>query len=210
MPLCCKNEVSIIKIKKVKNTGKPKWPKKVIMDTGLKVKIPQQNRWNSFNRSHGCSIAAVAIAMQLLGIRKNPDDIYNWCKKNIYGYTGSKLTIYGTMLAINGIAGKKKAEWHPIEGTKKSKKAAKENIRKAVRQGAMVMVEQANPIHTNIIIARRTGGVWIATNGVTKKTTIKRMVREALKGCAGAKNQVNWYVSGKKEKAAGYVIVWPK
>lgn len=196
-------------IKKIKSTGNAKWPKKAIMDTNLKIKIPQQKQWNSFNRSHGCSIAAVAIALQFLGTKKNPDEIYHWCKRNVPGYTGSKLTIYGTMLAINGISNKKKAEWHPIEGDKKSQKKAKKKIRKAVKQGAMVLVEQASPIHTNIIIARRSGGVWIATNGVIKKTTIKRLVKESLKGCAGAKNQVNWYVSGKKEKAAGYVIVWP-
>lgn len=192
-----------MRIKKKANTGDSKWPEKATMDNGLVFRIPQQRSFCDFSKKHGCSLAAVSIALQLFGIDKSPTEVYLWAKRNVPGYTGSKLTIHGCKAAINRMAKKKAAVWHPITGTARNKKAAIRRIRRAVRAGKIVLIETRNPIHTNVIIARRKGGVWNATNGKLVKTTIRKLVGDAYKCGAGQKD--NWW-----PKAGGYVTVSPK
>lgn len=197
-----------MKVKKIVTTKNSKYPKRVKMEDGTKIRIPQQKKFNSFCQSHGCSIAAVNIGLQYLGVKRGLNRIYNWCKKNISGYTGSKLTIYGTMLAINGISGTKKAKWYPVTSASvKNPDADIKRIRKALKAGGCVLMEQKNPIHTNVVIATRKGGVYIATNGTVKQTSIKKLMNQALTGEKSESQQQKWFKSSKY--GAGYVIIQP-
>ena len=53
------------------------------MDNGLVLKIPQQTMFGSFCKNHGCSVAAVSIALQIFGIKMSPYAVYKWCKENL-------------------------------------------------------------------------------------------------------------------------------
>lgn len=193
---------------KISKTDNSKYPKKIIVSngtsSGLVIKDPQQKKFNSFCKSHGCSMAAVTVAAQLHGIFKSPSEVWAYAKAHLGGYTGSKLTIYGTAKVINLYAGKAIATWKPITGNNNTEVV--KDIQSAVKKGYFVLVEQKNPIHTNVIVGRAANGkVVIATNGTTKQTTIKKLVSGALHGEKSKDKQRNWFKGSKH--GAGYVIV---
>lgn len=196
-----------MKIKKTKDTGNKKYPKKVTMSGGLVLRIPQQKQFGTFALAHGCSLAAIDISLQVIGVRKDPDEVYSWCKKHLPGYTGSKVTIMGCKRAINRISGKNQAKYMVITGTKKNRKKAIRKIKECLRQDGIVLVESDDPIHTDVLIAKRKGGVWDATNGVLKKTTIPKMVKGAIRRKTSKAKQTNWY-SGR-DGDCGIVLLYP-
>ena len=196
-----------MKIKKTKDTGNKKYPKKVTMSNRIVLRIPQQRQFGAFALAHGCSLAAIDIALQVIGMKKNPDEVYTWCKNHLPGYTGSKVTIMGCKRAINQISGKNQAKYMVITGTKKNRKKAIRKIKECLRQDGIVLVESDNPIHTDVLIAKRKGGVWDATNGTLKKTTIPKMVKGAIKRKTSKARQTNWY-SGR-DGDCGIVLLYP-
>ena len=189
------------------NTGNKKYPQKAIIangDKSLKIKIPQQTQFGSFCRAHGCSVAAVTVALQLHNILLFPSGVYNLAKSFLSGYTGSKLTIYGTERVINKKC-PNKAVWKPFTGDNKA--AVKENIENAISKGYFVLFEQKSPIHTNIIIGRAANEKYvIATNGKVKKVTLNYLIKKALRGYKSKNKQCNWW-NGRSAAGAGYVIV---
>jgi len=192
---------------KVKARDSTKYPKLAVIASGRasrRIKIPQQKKFGSFCQKHGCSMAAASIALQFRGILKSPAEVHQYAKKHLGGYTGSKLTIFGIEKAINKIVGKKIATWKGCpEGANKRIKA---DIRKAIHDGHIVLLEQKNPIHTNVIIGRSVDGKYVvATNGMTKKVTMNWLIKTVLHGKAGRKNQANWWKG--TAHGAGYVIV---
>lgn len=190
-----------------KSTGNKKYPQKATIangDKSLKIKIPQQTQFGSFCRLHGCSVAAVTVALQLHNILLSPSGVYTFAKSILSSYTGSKLTIYGTERVINKKC-PSKAVWKPFTGDNKA--AVKENIENAISKGYFVLFEQKSPIHTNIIIGRAANGKYvIATNGKVKKVTLNYLIKKALKGYKSEKKQCNWW-NGRSAAGAGYVIV---
>lgn len=189
-------------------TDNSKYPRNIIISNntskGLTIKDPQQKKFNTFCRKHGCSVAAVTVALQLHNILKSPSEVWEYAKAHLNGYTGSKLTIYGTAKVINSIVGRSVAVWKPISGDNNAEVV--KDIQDAVKKGYMVLVEQKNPIHTNVIVGRSANGkVVIATNGTTKQTTIKNLVNGALHGVKSKSQQKNWFKGSKY--GAGYVIV---
>ena len=116
----------------------------------------------------------------------------------------TKLTIFGIEKAVNKIAGKKIATWKgcPADANKR----IRNDIQKAIHDGHIVLLEQKNPIHTNVIIGRSVDGKYVvATNGTTKKVTMNWLIKMVLHGKAGRKNQANWWKG--TAHGAGYVIV---
>lgn len=196
-----------MRIKKKWNTGNKKWPKKCKMDNGLVLKIPQQTMFGSFCKSHGCSVAAVSIALQIFGIKMSPYAVYKWCKENLPGNSGSKVAIKGTENAINGILKEhgieRGAYWKAIDG-KNTVKA----IRDCLKKNGVVLIECDNPIHTNCLIATRPGGVWNASNGKFKKTSARKMVKGAVKGSKSRSKQNNWFKNRTGD--SGIVCVYPR
>ena len=192
---------------KVKNRDSAKYPKLVVIASGRasrRIKIPQQIKFGAFCQKHGCSMAAATIALQFRGILKSPAEVHQYAKKHLGGYTGSKLTIFGIEKAVNKIAGKKISTWKgcPVDANKR----IRNNIQKAIHDGHIVLLEQKNPIHTNVIIGRSVDGKYVvATNGTTKKVTMNWLIKTVLHGKAGRKNQANWWKG--TARGAGYVIV---
>ena len=177
------------------------------MDNGLVLKIPQQTMFGSFCKSHGCSVAAVSIALQIFGIKMSPYAVYKWCKENLPGNSGSKVAIKGTENAINGILKEhgieRGAYWKAIDG-KNTVKA----IRSCLNDGGIVLIECDKPIHTNCLIATRPGGVWNASNGKFKKTSARKMVKGAVKGSKSRSKQNNWFKNRTGD--SGIVCVYPR
>ena len=191
---------------KVKNQNSVKYPKMAVIASGRasrRIKIPQQKKFGSFCQKHGCSMAAASIALQFRGVTKSPYEVYSYTKKHLGGYTGSKLTVFGVEKAINKIAGKISTWKGCPEGANKRIKA---DIQKAIHDGHIVLLEQKNPIHTNVIIGRSVDGKYvIATNGTTKKVTMDWLIKTVLHGKSSRKNQTNWWKG--TAHGAGYVIV---
>ena len=177
------------------------------MDNGLVLKIPQQTMFGNFCKSHGCSVAAVSIALQIFGVKMSPYAVYKWCKEKLPDNTGSKVAIKGTEVAINGILKEhgieRGAYWKAIDGENTVKA-----IRDCLNKDGVVLIECDNPIHTNCLIATRTGGIWNASNGKFKKTSAKKMVKIALKSSKSKTKQNNWFKGRTGD--SGIVCVYPK
>ena len=192
---------------KVKSRNNAKYPTLAVIASGRasrRIKIPQQKKFGSFCQKHGCSMAAASIALQFRGILKSPAEVHQYAKKHLGGYTGSKLTIFGIEKAINKIVGKKISTWKGCPSD--ANKRIRNNIQKAIHDGHIVLLEQKNPIHTNVIIGRSVDGKYVvATNGTTKKVTMNWLIKTVLHGKAGRKNQANWWKG--TAHGAGYVIV---
>lgn len=177
---------------------------------GKRILIPQQKEFGLYCRSHGCSVTACSIALQWIGIKQadgtvwNPKEIYQKAKKEIPGFNGSKLSIYGCKTIINKIAGEKVATWYSNNGTRNAK--IREIINEALREGNAVLFEEKNPIHTVIFLGLDHKGKYItATNGhITRRSQVVE-IRRGLHGTTGAINQKNWW--NGKAHGAGFVVV---
>lgn len=206
------------KIKKIyKNKNKDnnkKYPVRVDYDNGSHILIPDNHQFGSFCNKHGCSMAAASIALQWLGVKQadgtawNPQELYTYARRHVAGYNGSKLTVYGTKVLINKIAGykKSKAKWYPITG--RNDKDVKKRIRRALRAGKIVIFEQKGPIHTVVFLGFNEKGdkVRIATYGKVQGGKLNEQVtKKALNGCTGVEKQQNWFKEASY--GAGYVIV---
>lgn len=198
-----------MKILSVKN---PRYTKKLVLNDGTKIALPKPGAFGAFEKKHGCSLRnGVCIGLQFLKIRQsdgslwNPKEIYAWAKKNVRGYTGSKLTIYGVAKVINGISHHTRAKWYPI--TTKNTANVIRSIKAALNDNCIVLFEQKNPIHTVAFMGYdKKGRLVIIDNGNIKRSSVRGQVRnKALRGKEKSSEQTNWFKSA--EKAAGYVIV---
>lgn len=186
-----------------------RYPVEVIIK-GKRLLIPQQREFGTYCKNHGCSVTACSIALQWLGIKQkdksvwNPSEIAAKAKKDINGYNGSKLSIFGCKTIINKIAGKEVAFWHSNDG--KHNTHIRENINKALEEGYVVLFEEKNPTHTVIFLGIDKNGKYItATNGKIVRRSQVTEIRRGLHGLTGAKNQKNWW--NGKAHGSGYVIV---
>lgn len=204
------------KIKKIyKNKNKDNnehYPVRVDYDNGSHILIPDNHKFGSFCKKHGCSMAAASIALQFLGVKQkdgtvwNLDELYKYARKHVSGYNGSKLTVYGAKILINKIAGGKRAKWYPITG--RNNRDVKKRIRRALRTGKIVIFEQKDPIHTVVFLGFNEKGdkVRIATYGKVQGGKLNDQInKKALHGCTGVEKQQNWFKGASY--GAGYTIV---
>lgn len=193
----------------IKKRNSKKYPF-LVEKNGRKLLIPQQKEFGMFCQKHGCSMAACSIALQALGIKQkdgtiwNPREIYQKAKKEVGGYNGSKLSIWGCKAVINKIAGYEVAFWHSNDG--KHNNRIRSAIEKYLKAGYVVLFEEKAPVHTVIFLGIDSRGKWItATNGHIVRRNPSIEIRKGLHGLAGADNQKNWW-NGRLH-GAGYVVV---
>lgn len=180
-------------------------------DVGKKrILIPKQKEFGDYCRYHGCSVTACSIALQWIGKKQadgtvwNPKEIYQKAKKDISGFNGSKLSIWGCKSIINKIAGYEAAFWHSNNGKRDAK--IRDIINRALNDGSVVLFEEKNPIHTVIFLGIDKNGKYItATNGRITRRSQSAEVRRGLHGMTGAANQKNWW--NGKAHGSGFVIV---
>ena len=166
-------------IKSEKTTSKA-YPLNLHISNGtsemLDIKVPQQDAFGEWLDKHGCSIVAACIGLQLKGIFKSPSELYKVAAKDYKRFMPNKLTLYGTSRLLMRYI-KSGVSYHELKG-----KADAEDIKRidaAVRNGDFVLIEQKNPIHTNIIVGRSGGRTVIATNGTIKYTTVTKLIKIA-------------------------------
>lgn len=174
------------------------------------ILIPQQKQFGEYCKNHGCSVTACSIGLQSIGIKQadgtvwNPKEIYQKAKKEIPGYNGSKLTIWGCKTIMNKIAGHEVAFWYSNDG--KRDFGIRGNIDKQLRAGHVVLFEEKDPVHTVAILGIDSKGRYVvATNGKLVRRSRTGEIKKALHGLTGSKNQKNWW--NGKEHGAGYVVV---
>lgn len=186
-----------------------RYPYKVEM-AGRKILVPQQKEFGEYCRNHGCSVTACSIALQYLGVKQddktvwNPKEVYEYARKHIDGYNGSKLTIYGCKNTINAIAGSEVAFWHSNDGRHNT--SIRANIDKQLKAGHIILFEEKDPVHTVVLLGIDIKGRYIvATNGKVVRRSRAGQIRKALHGFRGATRQKNWW-SGR-DRGAGYVVI---
>lgn len=200
---------------KTEKRNDDRYPYEVIIDydsiiDGKRLLIPQQKEFGTYTKLHGCSVTACSIALQWIGIDQedktiwNPSEIYNKAKKDVSGYNGSKLSIWGCKEIINKIAGREVAFWHSNDG--KHDTNIRANIDKQLKKGNIILFEEKDPVHTIVILGIDTKNRYIvATNGRVVRRSKAGEIQKALHGLRGVKNQKNWW--GGREHGAGYVVV---
>ena len=194
---------------KITKRNDKRYPVEVVIN-GKRLIIPQQREFGIYTRHHGCSVTACSIALQYAGVKQkdrsvwNPKEIYQKAKKDLDGYNGSKLSVWGCKGIINKIAGKEIAFWHSNDG--KHDAQIRESINKALDAGHVVIFEEKNPIHTVIFLGIDKNGKYItATTGRIVRRSQVTEIRKGLHGMTGASNQKNWW--NGKAHGSGYVIV---
>lgn len=174
----CQKYKEVVKIKIKKNTNqktKVKFPYRIYLDNGRNVPVPSQHHFKSeFVQRHGCSLVAFYMALRFLGIKKN----MSWCLKYMnshYGLCGrSKYPIKKISAAINKIVSGAPAKYY--------KSPSADAIRKALKSGYMVLIEERDPIHTVVLLwdGKKTKRF---SDGGYKNTTVNQ---EMAKRCGDA------------------------
>ena len=159
-----------------------KYPIKAVLSTGEKIIIPKQSKFsNSWLKNHGCSIMAEYIALQFLGVKKLtinkntygvwPINLLKWHRKYTPNQVKSKVTVRGVARGINAIGkGVGKATYHRVVTAK--------GMSEALEAGRMVIMEQADPIHT-IALLPDSEGVYMASYGRVKEVSVKAIAKTA-------------------------------
>lgn len=157
---------------KILKTKNKKYPLKITLSNGTKIKIPKQSEFsNIWLRHHGCSLMAEYVALQFLGIHKWPIRLLAWHRKHTPEDVRAKVTVNGVSKGINQLAkGKGSATYY--------KTPTADRINSALKAGHVVIMEQKNPIHSITLI--RDGGVnYIINYGKVMKVSVSEIAKTA-------------------------------
>lgn len=158
------------------------YPLEVILSSGEKIIIPRQSKFkNEWLREHGCSLMAEYIALQYLGQEKikvngrnvgiYPVNLLKWHKKHTPDQVKAKVTVKGVAEGINELAkGKGMAKYYKTVSAKR--------IKKALKDGDLVIMEQGNPIHTIVLLPDK-NGAYIANHGKVEKVNVDDVAKKA-------------------------------
>lgn len=169
---------------KILNRDNKKYPIKVVLANGKSMIIPKQAEFsNSWLRFHGCSLMAEYEALQWLGVERVkienayygiwPIHLLEWHKLYTKNQVKAKVTVRGVAQGINKIAkGKGKATYYRV--------VTANRIRKAIKAGHTVIMEQADPIHS-IYIIHDNDGTFKVSYGKVSKVSIDSIAKTATK-----------------------------
>ena len=158
--------MKIIKTKKSK-----RYPRKVTFDNKRTSPVPDQRQFKSdFIKHHGCSMAAFYIGLRFCGIKIPMGQLLKWSRKHLKGYMRAKLTIKGVARGINKKAGKKVAIYH--------RKCSYNAVKKALKNGHLVILEQGDPIHT-VVLYWSNGKTYKLDHGKVSRSSAKKACSKA-------------------------------
>ena len=157
---------------KTKKTSNPKYPTIAVLDDGTELTIPRQSQFSDeWLRKHGCSLMAEYIALQFIGVHKWPIRLLEWHRANTPEDIFAKVTVKGVSKGIKHFGkGKGSAEYIA--------KPTAERIQSAIDEGAVVVLEQGNPIHTVTLLPDKKG-IYCANAGTVRKTTAEAKAKKA-------------------------------
>ena len=155
---------------KITKTKDEKYPLKVTLSNGTVLKVPKQANFdNAFLRCHGCSIMAEYLALQYLHKHIWPITLLRWHRKSDKEDIRIKVTLKGVTKGINHYKpGAAKYDSTPT--------AAK--IRKELRTGHVVIMEQKNPIHS-IFLFHDDGHNYMISYGKVKRINVDKIAKTA-------------------------------
>lgn len=155
---------------KITKTKDEKYPLKVTLSNGTVLKVPKQANFdNAFLRCHGCSIMAEYLALQYLHKHIWPITLLRWHRKSDKEDIRIKVTLKGVTKGINHYKpGAAKYDRTPT--------AAK--IRKELRTGHVVIMEQKNPIHS-IFLFHDDGHNYMISYGKVKRINVDKIAKTA-------------------------------
>lgn len=156
-----------MKITKTKNR---KYPLKVTLSNGTVLKVPKQANFdNAFLRCHGCSVMAEYLALQYIHKHIWPITILRWHKKSDQEDIKVKVTLKGIEKGIN--------HYKPGAAYYEPVPTAVE-IRKQLRAGHAVILEQKNPTHS-VFIFHDKGLNYMASYGRVKRIDVDKIAKTA-------------------------------
>lgn len=168
------------KIFKVKSTKrKKKYPEKIKFSDGLRVLVPDQSSFSDpYIQNHGCSLAAFYMALRFCGKKKSVKRCLKYLKKHYKLNGRSKYSIqqvYDAILAL-------------CPGQNFYKNPTKNQIKRHLKAGHMILLEERNPTHTTVYLWDGDKIVRFS-NGGHKTVTLnqimsKRSTDGYYKGCA--------------------------
>ena len=153
-------------------TGNRKYPLKVTLSDGTVLKVPKQaNFSNDWLRSHGCSIMAEYLALQYLHKHIWPITLLRWHRKSDQEDIRIKVTVKGVEKGIN----------HYKPGAASYDRIPKAvEIRKHLREGHVIILEQKNPIHS-IFLFHDDGKNYMISYGKVTRINVDRIAKTATK-----------------------------
>ena len=158
---------------KIVKTGKKKYPYRVFPSKGHGFYVPSQHKFsNDFVDHHGCSLVAFYIAMSFLGKKKTMKKLLNWSKKHLK--IKSKIPIKEVYKGIKKLA--------PGANVTYLKKPTVSQVKKALKEGCLVLLETKDPIHTNPLLYDDTSKTTRNfSDGKKKKASATKLMKKLCK-----------------------------
>lgn len=129
-----------------KASRKKKYPYKIKFTDGRVVPLPSQYDFDdsSFIRRHGCIIAAFYMGLRFVGVKKSMKKCLKYLQENHLKGSHINYNLRQVCAAINKLA--------PGTPAKFYEKISKAEMKKALKNGHMVLYTEKNPVHTAVIL----------------------------------------------------------
>lgn len=129
-----------------KASRKKKYPYKIEFTDGRVVPLPSQYDFDdsSFIRQHGCIIAAFYMGLRFAGEKKSMKGCLKYLQENHPKGSHINYCLRQVCTAINKLA--------PGTPAKFYEKISKAEMKKALKNGHMVLYTEKNPVHTAVIL----------------------------------------------------------
>lgn len=159
----------------IQKTKRKKYPYIVRPTQGHGFYVPSQHKFgNDFVDHHGCSLVAFYIAMSFLGKKKTMKKLLKWSRKHLK--VKSKIPLSEVYKGIRQLAPGKK------DHVTFRRKVTSQEVRTALAQGYLVLLETKDPIHTNPIMWDNSKQcVRNFSDGGKKKINIGKLVKNQCK-----------------------------
>ena len=160
---------------KSRATNDKKYPREVTLTYGTKILLPRQSTFSDpWLKAHGCSLVAEFMALQWLGLKTAkhwPIYLEEWHRENTPEQVKAKVTVKGVAEGINHYGKGKGSAVYSANVTAK-------RIETALNNGALVIMERGNPIHT-ITLVKDGDDVYMLNAGTYRKTTPAAQAKRA-------------------------------
>lgn len=173
----------------LKNTGKnkKKYPYKVKCPDGLTVPVPSQYDFTSctYIRTKGCIITAFYMGLQFVGEKKSMKSCLNYLQEHYDKGSRANYNLKHVADAINRLTSGSPAKFY--------KKISREEMKKALKAGHMILYTERNPTHT-VVLLWNGRKIKRFSDGKIKSVTMaweikKRSTHEYYGGCVVIKRK---------------------
>lgn len=129
-----------------KASRKKKYPYKIKFTDGRVVPVPSQYDFDncSFIRRHGCIIAAFYMGLRFAGEKKSMKSCLKYLQENHPKGSHINYNLRQVCATINKLALGNPAKFY--------EKISKVEMKKALKNGHMVLYTERNPIHTAVLL----------------------------------------------------------